>query len=583
MFGTIRKHSQSLWIVIIIFTVISFVVFFTPGASPRDWFDPDKRSGGLDPAEATAQRQVYIGYLLQGVADPSRLKVDLDGDGDGDWDRVEYEGRLRALQLAKAEALGIAFGPEAANDEIQRQFSVGGKFNHTLYKQLLARIRISEDDLREYVGSQLALDQLNLVMGAGGALVSSKVFGPILAQDLEQFDTEVAAIRASDFNGSITNVAAGLKEYYTNNTERYRQPDTMKIAYLKLDYKSGRVEARKEQRAIAPLLRAKDYRLEELRAIATNRSLVMTEEEVPLRDINQHKLGEALQRIQGLGPNTVLPEPISIENDGLYIAGLVKRIEGELPKFETLDAVTSNALRQTYVEEKSMNMANERGRQFYTNLSNQLAAGKKFSEITQAHEKSHGVKWLEVPPFAMKDTSTDAFKLLKDFVELPDLKQAVRGLPPESEMAKPADRATRFVATAKGGFVLHLRKRIPASKQEVQLSLSGEDLRARRQQSQEEASRDHYVPTFGPQRVAMAPPNWFKPELEKIKLEFYLKALDNKIRAMEDERKHIQADAGTQSADPKQLVKQAQLEEIEGGLKALAKRKQAVEQYLNLK
>ena len=49
---------------------------------------------------------------------------------------------------------------------------------------------------------------------------------------------------------------------------------------------------------------------------------------------------------------------------------------------------------------------------------------------------------------------------------------------------------------------------------------------------------------------------------------------------MEDERKHIQADAGTQSADPKQLVKLAQLEEIEGGLKALAKRKQAVEQYL---
>ena len=34
MFGTVRKHSQPLWIVIIIMVVISFVVYFTPGYDP---------------------------------------------------------------------------------------------------------------------------------------------------------------------------------------------------------------------------------------------------------------------------------------------------------------------------------------------------------------------------------------------------------------------------------------------------------------------------------------------------------------------------------------------------------------------
>ena len=36
MFGTIRKHSQALWIPIIIVIVISFVVYFTPGFDPLD-------------------------------------------------------------------------------------------------------------------------------------------------------------------------------------------------------------------------------------------------------------------------------------------------------------------------------------------------------------------------------------------------------------------------------------------------------------------------------------------------------------------------------------------------------------------
>ena len=42
MFGTIRKHSQALWIPIILVIVVSFVIYFTPG------FDPlDSRGGGI--------------------------------------------------------------------------------------------------------------------------------------------------------------------------------------------------------------------------------------------------------------------------------------------------------------------------------------------------------------------------------------------------------------------------------------------------------------------------------------------------------------------------------------------------------
>ena len=39
MFGTIRKHSQALWIPIIIVIIVSFVIFFTPDVSIEDFFD----------------------------------------------------------------------------------------------------------------------------------------------------------------------------------------------------------------------------------------------------------------------------------------------------------------------------------------------------------------------------------------------------------------------------------------------------------------------------------------------------------------------------------------------------------------
>ena len=60
MFGTFRKHSQPLWIVIIIVIVISFVVFFTPDFDPFD-------TGGTITADAAAVEQARSEILLNEV------------------------------------------------------------------------------------------------------------------------------------------------------------------------------------------------------------------------------------------------------------------------------------------------------------------------------------------------------------------------------------------------------------------------------------------------------------------------------------------------------------------------------------
>ena len=57
MFGTVRKHSQPLWIVIIIMVVISFVVYFTPG------YDPFENRGGTA-TEADVELSFARGQVL---------------------------------------------------------------------------------------------------------------------------------------------------------------------------------------------------------------------------------------------------------------------------------------------------------------------------------------------------------------------------------------------------------------------------------------------------------------------------------------------------------------------------------------
>ena len=62
MFGTIRKHSQALWIPIIIVIVISFVVYFTPGYDPFE--DRGATQSGTDASLSFARQQVLLEEAL---------------------------------------------------------------------------------------------------------------------------------------------------------------------------------------------------------------------------------------------------------------------------------------------------------------------------------------------------------------------------------------------------------------------------------------------------------------------------------------------------------------------------------------
>ena len=153
MFGTIRKHSQSMWIVIIIVIVISFVVFFTPSVDVRDWFEGGRADSGISSEEVAAQREVMVGdmmeqlpYLMARQQPPSKPdKVDFDfniqmmqRNPEGmqkEGDRVAYEALVRLRLLEKAKELGIEFSEETVVRRIEQQFmNENGLFDVNLYQ-----------------------------------------------------------------------------------------------------------------------------------------------------------------------------------------------------------------------------------------------------------------------------------------------------------------------------------------------------------------------------------------------------------------------------------------------------------------
>ena len=100
MFGTFRKHSQPLWIAIIIVVVISFVVFFTPDFDPFD-------TGGRITADDTAVEQARSQVLLDQVIVTSMVQSLARGGRVQEAFQMAQENYQLVIQLMQPQAPSV--------------------------------------------------------------------------------------------------------------------------------------------------------------------------------------------------------------------------------------------------------------------------------------------------------------------------------------------------------------------------------------------------------------------------------------------------------------------------------------------
>ncbi|MBR90050.1 MAG: hypothetical protein CMO66_02085 [Verrucomicrobiales bacterium] len=578
MFGTIRKHSQGLWIVIIVLVSISMVWFFT-NADPSQFLSSG-RGGGLSVAQQQEVIHQAVGYWQKTGRLPQRASdlfgsVDLDGDEQGDVDGLILQGAVREDLLNQVDALGIGFdddainaiirqrlpllapgdqqleahqrvfqmlsrfGPQLGMDvrnmsqdeyvEAARRFSaVGGAnpdpatYSQDVYDQLIGIY--GETVIRQYFHDELAIRHLNQVMGQSGGLVSSRAVRPVHAESLMQFDTEVAVFRADDYTNKITNVAEQLPQFYTNNQSVFRGQfgvsDRLKFVWIMFPGDMDATVRESQQRAVEKKLLEQGSTVTALRlAAAELPSVSVSEVELAEDEISSHDLGSTvLSRVQNSPTNTVQTTDIAGPG-GLFYAGLADRIKVPLPQFGDLNSTRVDEVREMFMEQQPRTLAVEAGRAFYDTLSESLLdKNQTFASLCQ----TNSVKYLAVPAFSLSTAADTNYALLStNDISLDALKRAAAAKDP-GKMTIALDRITEFKEDTNGGWIMNLKKHIRPEPEAVEQGLAGEVNRRR---------------AMG----LMRDRSWNYSRVMRIQLELYVEAKKDRLGELEAELEKIES------------------------------------------
>src|SRR5438093_13520611 len=145
MFASIRRHQKWLWLVIIIFVIISFVVYLDPSYSGRHG---RRRSGGAGSFGSVNGRDLTAEEIIQAKRE-ARLRFFLNY---GRWPEHDETTRQfydedrelaqRLFLFEKIRELDVRVGDAAVADWIAHNFRdrERGQFRWEMYQQVLQRV-----------------------------------------------------------------------------------------------------------------------------------------------------------------------------------------------------------------------------------------------------------------------------------------------------------------------------------------------------------------------------------------------------------------------------------------------------------
>src|SRR5688572_8325055 len=162
MFGTIRKHSKWLWLVVITLTIISFIYWGAGPGSNVGSVGGRTILGSIEGEPITnddfnaAHREVLLRHYFQNGRWPDKAK-----QSGFDEERESY---IRLLFIQKMETLGIHPSAEAvakAASQLLRAFNRGNPIPVDVFaKEVLAPARLTLADFQRYMRHELGIQQL---------------------------------------------------------------------------------------------------------------------------------------------------------------------------------------------------------------------------------------------------------------------------------------------------------------------------------------------------------------------------------------------------------------------------------------
>ena len=523
MFGTIRKHSTWLWIVVITLTIISFVIFFTPDVGRRAGAARDGTLGTINgrPVSQEDYNHAYREVTIQlGIEQQARAR----------GANFQQEVINRLILRTKLEELNVQVSEKALASFITTMPTFRdpqtGSFRKDAYDTFLRRLATEqgagEEDFLRFLRTELGIRQLQELFGKAGTFVAPAEAEELYRQENEQFTTELVSFAPLDFVGKVKATGTNLSQFYSNRMALYRVPDRLVVNFVKFDFTNYLADADAEMAKITNL----DARIDAAYQQAdpkifmdTNnvplpadraKAKIKADERDRLAALAARKAANAFAtELYNLDPKLqVLPEFAKTKNvpvfesqpfsefevpaglnvaenfvkqaftitdqepsrgpiqgaDAFFVISLKQRIPSEIPSMENI----LQKVMDDYRTEETIKLARTAGEEFAAKVAAGLATNKSFEKIC-AESK---VTARSVPAFTLNARSADG---LGEGVSLFDLQNVVQSMSP--------GQASKFSPTREGGFVVFLKSRLPVSEDKLRQELPAftAELRQRRQ------------------------------------------------------------------------------------------------------
>jgi SurA-like protein len=512
MFGTIRRHQNWLWIIIIAIIVISFVVFFSPdvnlGGGGRG---RATRDHGSINGQRISDKDYYAAYQEARLNHFFRTGQ-WPGHDQSAQDMLERDALQRVFLIGKLKDLDIKVSDEAVarvtRDRLPRELAENiGRF----VKELLEPNGSDIETLERYLRHDAAIQQLVLVASSSAKLLQPREAEMLYRKENERLRADVALFWASNYldRVAITNDSA-MQQYYTNNMAKYRTRERIQMAYVpfyatnyfdqadkvlggntNLDkavdqeyYRKGpdsfkddkgnklpeaeakakiKEEARQDFAVTEALRKANEFGTVLYNDAVTN---VATFEKLAADKGLEVKVTEPFDRIEGLEKgdfpasfrqkafSLTAQQPVQFSpikgSNTVYVIALKNRIPSEMQPFDKVkDKVTHD-----FKYEKAQQMARQEGQNFQTMLTNSLAQGKPFDSVAT------NLTIINVPEFT---PATSTLTNLDERVNFRTMHNVAADLK--------KGEASNFIPMVEGGMVIYMRDRQPVPEDKVKEEL----------------------------------------------------------------------------------------------------------------
>lgn len=254
MIGTLRKHSQWLWGIIIMVVIVTFVVFFSPNAKLGGRGGGDVDYGTIygetirrdDLAQAYTDARIGYFFMSGGQWPERDERARMFGFN------LDSEARQRLLLNYQVRQLGISVGDAAVAQEIKNIFTTPetGAFNLQQYdsfvKQRLALGGVAEASFEKFLKNDLGRQQLARMFGVSGKLITERAAEGFYRRENESAATEFVFLASSNNLAKVKLDDVQLRSYHTNNLTTYRITERVSVHYVYFPYTNFTVEAEKQ-------------------------------------------------------------------------------------------------------------------------------------------------------------------------------------------------------------------------------------------------------------------------------------------------------------------------------------------------